>query len=166
MNTIRQQIINICINSDAEGIELVKLLEAEVAKLMPYQHDITTSQFDSCGLLDVEGVQVELVITADVKLSELIEKIEQSMTKREMTVGFFQLLTERDPRLSKSIRTYSLQDFLNSMTGKLEEFIQEDSESLNLSSGFTPPNSPNKCDEDDQSECWRCPHKKDCVKFD
>lgn len=164
MNPIRQQIIEICINSDAEGIELVRLLEVEIAKLIPYKHDSAVTEFESCGL-DTDEIRVELRAPADSKPSELIERIENSLTKREIAIGFFKQMSTKEA--AKSSMEDPLEAFLKSMLERLGSPEESDRGIEDVSfEGFTPPSSPDKCHEEDQSECWRCPHKGECIKFD
>lgn len=139
--TIKEQIIKLCLDDTINGIELVQALEKQIVGLMPYDHS-SPSPLKSCNIpkddlkLEIEGAGC---------FSEVVEKIEDSLTKRELSLILFDRIIVTQQSSQKSTT------FLESLFGGTGSSDRSTSDS--------------ECHEEDNSECWKCSKQNTCKKF-
>ena len=89
MKTLAQKLAEIA-NSGLRGKELQMALEKEIAKIRPYEHD-EDNPMEACGIKSDLAFSLE----GAGRLSEIVEKIEKSLPKRELSFVLFKILTEK-----------------------------------------------------------------------
>lgn len=149
MSKEKQKIIELC-NSSLEGKDLVVAIEAELAKVRPFDHNSDKPGFESCGLYE----PIILKLETRGAITHAIEEIEKTLTKRELAVcvakEHCKVVVDEDgmPEELKQL----LSEILNSKGSKDKMF-------------GTPRSSSSECKEEDDSECWKCKKKASCTKF-
>ncbi len=180
MDPIRSKIIEICLATDLEVVDLVKALEAEIAKLQPFDHREDLPDFEACGLKE-EEIHLNIKMPLTSTMSQIVEVLEQQGTKRHLAVGFFKALIEngdvkkvdKHGRPIKDDDDSDLEDFTRHLLGSgkrpgnpLEDLLKMMAEHMGSRDDDDGiPDSPKRCRQEDNSECWKCPHKTICTKF-
>lgn len=132
IDSIKDTIINICNDNDLNKFDLIKLIEEQLAQIIPFDHDPNKTIQQACGL--EERTMAKLSIDEHC-YSRATEYLESIYIKRELAILFLSILGENR---------------------KLVELLQ----TLGIS------DSSSECQAEDTSECWKCPKKDNCHKFD
>jgi hypothetical protein len=164
--TVRDEIMKICLNERLEGLDFVKAVEKQLKEVCPYNHSLEGTS-ESCG---ITGESMRFALDANGKVSEVIERIEDQATKRELALANFHLLIEAgkipDPRKSKS----SLNQFVASIMGQRKSSVHSISsrdmppELLDMLSKLAGHEDENEDPDCDDGECWKCSKRDGCKK--
>lgn len=141
LEKIKKNIINL-FDLGLTGEDLMLALEHEIAEICPYNHsngDLSTST----------GISSDIYIKYDGKgtFSEILAIIEASATKRKLAFAL----------LSKSLQEQGIDPY-NRQKGKSLDSL--------LKSLMEQGNSPENCNEEDNTECWKCQFSKKCSRKD
>ena len=164
MKEIKKQIIKICEDSSLSKEELIKELERQIALLQPYDHD-QRSPHKACDIHD----NIELRLVGSGGISNVVERIERSLSKRKLAFIFFQKIMdeqeEEEKRGGKSSQRSKRMEVDDSTS--LESMMREIMDFENKSSDSTPNAqvTPETCREQDDENCWRCKYfSKNCSR--
>ena len=149
--TIRDQITALCQDVTISDEDLVTAVEKKISELIPFDHK-HDNKMDACGIHE----DVFMKIAGIGKFSQLVERVEKSNSKRVLAYIFTKEMLEGNfSETSKSVE---------SLDDEISDFI-----SNTLGMGSLPKNSveatQSRCEEEDASECWKCPIKDVCTKF-
>lgn len=167
MEEIRKK-INDLFDSGLRGEELVLALEKVIKNIVPYNHDIS-NPMDACGI----GSHIELKIVGSGTISQIVEKIEKSTTKRKLAfVLFRKILEEKEGEEEASRKSGSGKSSSFKSIGKVDSNPDSDLESMvRVLMGYDAEakkhgKTPSTCQEEDDSECWKCRHNGSCHRKD
>lgn len=173
---IIDKILKICLEEKLQGKELIIALEEQISLLTPFDHNADNSMV-GCGLKNIK-----MGIDTRGSLSEIVEKFEKGLTKREIAFamvvttleekGILDAVESRNPFATGRVGFKSMQ------TGgpgspDIEELLKgidniEDFERLMkamLTSKRGPGDESSECAAEDSSECWKCSKRGSCNKF-
>jgi len=166
MNKIKQRIIDLCMDDSLDGEVLVTALETEIINITPYKHDASTD-LESCGITDGH-IAIKLDLGSG-SISEMVEGIEQRMSKRKLAIAFFKHLIDTGHAIrAKESSNNSIDDLVSELFS--DEDVYEKSDKLKellslFSKHQSKSSSSGECQAEDDSECWKCPSKNNCSKF-
>lgn len=158
MDEIRKKIIAICENESLTGEALISELERAVAFIEPYDHD-KDNPHEACGIKS----NIELRIIGSGGISNIVERIERSLTKRKLAFILFQKIIEDAEDEDRPGKTVMHKRLKSDSPGDFEKTMRElmDLEIAGRNSEVTPET----CREEDDSECWKCKYKPSCKKY-
>ena len=177
MDPIREKIIDLCLNEGLEGEALVEALEKQVSQILPFDHSID-NDFKACGLSSER-----LVLKIEKQeggMSTMVESIENAGTKRALSIALFKNLVDsgeigQEPDHGVISGTAEeamgkLRSLVGSLFGdhvpdtvkKKLERLEKDLTDIDEDEF---PDSPKRCKQPDNSECFKCPHTSICTKF-
>lgn len=108
-----QKKINLLFSSGLSTSRLVRAIEIEIAKLIPYDHS-KPETFDACN---IDAQHIGLAIEGRSSASSIIENIESQLSKRELSfVLFNQLTSEIDSRVSKTSSDRDFKDYIKKLS--------------------------------------------------
>ena len=152
--TIRDQITALCQNATMSDKDLVIAIESEISKLIPFDHK-HHNKMDACGITE----DISMKIAGSGTFSELVEMVEKSNPKRILAYIFTREML--DGRFNK--RVPSTRSTAEDLDGEVSKFLSGILGSRTAQSAEESIQS--RCDEEDTSECYKCPINKVCTKF-
>ena len=152
--TIRDQITALCQNATMSDKDLVIAIESEISKLIPFDHK-HHNKMDACGITE----DISMQIAGSGTFSELVEMVEKSNPKRILAYIFTREML--DGRFNK--RVPSTRSTAEDLDGEVSKFLSGILGSRTAHSAEESIQS--RCDEEDTSECYKCPINKVCTKF-
>ena len=162
MEEIRKK-INDLFDSGLKGEELVLALEKAIKDIIPYDHD-EGNPMDACGI----GSHIEMKIIGAGSISQIVERIEKSITKRKLAFVLFRKIVEDREGEEKASGMSGSHKESFTTAGKSNSGLESMVRGLMgydtqaKKSGKTP----STCQEDDDSECWKCRHNGSCKRKD
>ena len=146
MSKEKRKIIELC-NSNLEGKDLIIAIEEELAKMRPYNHNCDEG-LQAVGLYEPIRIDVE----SEGAISNCVEAIEKSVTKRELAVCVAKYNTE----------TKVIGNDGNELPDELKDLLDA---IIGRKRGTSKRSIESECKEEDDSECWKCRKKPSCTKF-
>lgn len=159
--------INALFDSGLKGEALVIALEKEIKNVMPYNHD-AGHPMDACNIKS----NIELKVIGHGRVSQIVEKIESSITKRKMAFMLFKKIIEKEEGVEESENSLGIrEESYEKGFPTIEGSDKSDMESLvrtllGYDKDIHDSKNPNNCNETDDSECWSCKHNKNCKRKD
>lgn len=151
--TIRDQITALCQNATMSDKDLVLAIESEISKLIPFDHK-HYNKMDACGITE----DISMQIAGSETFSELVEMVEKSNPKRVLAYIFTKEML--GGRFNKGVPPVKNVEDLD---GEVSKFLSSILGSRTAQSAEESIQS--RCDEEDASECYKCPINKVCTKF-
>lgn len=151
--TIRDQITALCQNATMSDKDLVLAIESEISKLIPFDHK-HYNKMDACGITE----DISMQIAGSGTFSELVEMVEKSNPKRVLAYIFTKEML--DGRFNKGVPPVKN---IEDLDGEVSKFLSGILGSRTAQSAEESIQS--RCNEEDTSECYKCPINKVCTKF-